>query len=70
MTKSAVSMLTHTLAHEVGPFGVRANTIARGFVDTPMIAYRYRTQDGGADAAKRVAILERSRQERGTGNRL
>ncbi len=58
MTKSAVSMLTRTLAHEVGPFGVRANAIAPGFIDTPMIAYRYRTPDGGIDQAKKAAILE------------
>jgi len=58
MTKSAVSMLTRTLAHEVGPFGVRANAIAPGFIDTPMIAYRYRTADGGLDEAKHAAILE------------
>lgn len=58
MTKAAVSMLTRTLAHEVGPFGVRANAIAPGFIDTPMIAYRYRTPDGGIDQAKRAAILE------------
>lgn len=57
MTKSAVSMLTRTLAHEVGPFGVRANAIAPGFIDTPMIAYRYSTPDGGVDEAKRAAIL-------------
>jgi 3-oxoacyl-[acyl-carrier protein] reductase len=57
MTKSAVSMLTRTLAHEVGPFGVRANAIAPGFIDTPMIAYRYSTPDGGIDEAKRAAIL-------------
>jgi 3-oxoacyl-[acyl-carrier protein] reductase len=58
MTKSAVSMLTRTLAHEVGPFGVRANAIAPGFIDTPMIAYRYSTPDGGVDQAKKAAILE------------
>jgi 3-oxoacyl-[acyl-carrier protein] reductase len=58
MTKSAVSMLTRTLAHEAGPFGVRANAIAPGFIDTPMIAYRYSTPDGGIDSAKKAAILE------------
>ena len=58
MTKSAVGMLTRTLAHEVGPFGVRANAIAPGFIDTPMIAYRYSTPDGGIDQAKKAAILQ------------
>jgi 3-oxoacyl-[acyl-carrier protein] reductase len=57
MTKSAVSMLTRTLAHEAGPFGVRANAIAPGFIDTPMIAYRYSTSEGGIDMAKKAAIL-------------
>jgi len=58
MTKAAVNMLTRTLAHEVGPHGVRANAIAPGFIDTPMVAYRWRTPDGGVDAAKRAEILK------------
>jgi len=58
ISSAGADFLTRTLAHEVGPFGVRANAIAPGFIDTPMIAYRYRTPDGGVDEAKRAAILE------------
>jgi len=57
MTKAAVNMLTRTLAHEVGLHGVRVNVIAPGFIDTPMVAYRWRTPDGGIDEAKRAEIL-------------
>ncbi|HTJ62745.1 MAG TPA: SDR family oxidoreductase [Alphaproteobacteria bacterium] len=57
MTKSAVSMLTRTLAHEAGPRGVRVNAIAPGFIDTPMIEYRYRTPDGDIDTQKKAALL-------------
>lgn len=58
MTKAAVSMLTRTLAHEVGPHGVRANAIAPGFIETPMVAYRWTMDDGGIDEAKRAEILK------------
>ena len=58
MTKAAVNMLTRTLAHEVGPHGVRANAIAPGFIDTPMVAYRWQRPDGGIDEAKRAEILK------------
>jgi NAD(P)-dependent dehydrogenase (short-subunit alcohol dehydrogenase family) len=35
-TKAAVIMLFKTLAAELGPFGVRANTVAPGVVETPL----------------------------------
>jgi NAD(P)-dependent dehydrogenase (short-subunit alcohol dehydrogenase family) len=37
-TKAATIMLFKTLAAELGPFGVRANTIAPGVVETPLTA--------------------------------
>jgi 3-oxoacyl-[acyl-carrier protein] reductase len=57
MSKAAVSMLTRTLAHEVGPHGVRANAVAPGFIETPMVAYRYRAPDGTIDAQMRADLL-------------
>lgn len=57
MTKAAVNMLTRTLAHEVGPSGVRVNAVAPGFVDTPMVAYRFNNADGTVDEARKQEIF-------------
>ena len=51
MSKAAVNMLTRTLAVEAGPAGVRVNAVAPGFIDTPMVEYRFRTPTGEVDAA-------------------
>ena len=37
-TKAAALHFTRTLAIEVAPFGIRANTIVAGLIDTPRIA--------------------------------
>ncbi|MDB5444873.1 MAG: dehydrogenase, short-chain alcohol dehydrogenase like [Phenylobacterium sp.] len=57
MTKAAVNMLTRTLAHEVGSAGVRANAVAPGYIDTPMVAYRYRDAEGRIDTARRDKVF-------------
>lgn len=57
MTKAAVNMLTRSLAHEVGPSGVRANAVAPGFIDTPMVSYRFSTATGEIDEARRRAVF-------------
>jgi len=49
MSKAAVNMLTRTLAVEVGAAGVRVNAVAPGFIDTPMVEYRFRTPGGDVD---------------------
>lgn len=46
MSKAAVNALTRYLAAAYGPFGVRANTLALGMMDTPMAR-------GGVAAGKR-----------------
>ncbi|MDO7842131.1 SDR family NAD(P)-dependent oxidoreductase [Sphingomonas immobilis] len=57
MTKAAVNMLTRSLAHEVGPHGVRVNAVAPGFVDTPMVTYRFRDATGAIDERQKQAIF-------------
>ncbi len=58
LTKAAVAMLTRTVATELGPHGVRANSIAPGFISTPMTAYRWTNPDGTVDEDRRKAALD------------
>jgi len=59
MSKAAVNMLTRTLAVEVGASGVRVNAVAPGFIDTPMVEYRFRDNMGQVDlAAKEKRFAE------------
>ena len=58
MTKAAINMLTRSLAVEVGADGVRVNTIAPGFIDTPMVTYRFTKPDGSIDMAQKEAIFQ------------
>jgi 3-oxoacyl-[acyl-carrier protein] reductase len=53
MTKAAVAMLTRTLATEVGPHGVRVNSIAPGFTDTPMTQRWWKNDEGIVDERAR-----------------
>lgn len=58
MTKAAVAMLTRSLAAEVGESGVRVNTIAPGWVATPMTSVYWTNPDGSEDPAKKEAIIK------------
>jgi 3-oxoacyl-[acyl-carrier protein] reductase len=58
LTKAAVMHLTKTAAAEFGADGVRANAIAPGFIDTPMVAHYWTTDDGQTDSAARDRTLE------------
>lgn len=61
MTKASVNMLTRTVAKEFGPWGIRCNAIAPGWVETPMGTHRFRDEDGAIDPAKREeGIRERA----------
>ncbi|WP_317617363.1 SDR family NAD(P)-dependent oxidoreductase [Streptomyces antnestii] len=48
-------MLTRTLATELGRYGVRVNSVAPGFVDTPMVARNFSRPDGTVDPDAREA---------------
>jgi 3-oxoacyl-[acyl-carrier protein] reductase len=56
MTKAAVAMMTRSLAIEMGPQGVRVNTIAPGFTDTGMTQRHWIDEDGNRDVDARDAI--------------
>ncbi len=63
LTKAAVIMFTRSLATEVGPWGIRANSVAPGFVETPMTAVNFINDDGSIDEARREEVLSaRARQ--------
>lgn len=62
MSKAAVNMLTRDAAMEFGALGCRVNSVAPGFVDTPMVQYRYLTAEGEVDPEQREQIL-RSREQ-------
>jgi 3-oxoacyl-[acyl-carrier protein] reductase len=53
MTKSAVNMLTRTVAKEYGAYGIRANAVAPGWVETPMGTHGFRDETGAVDPVKR-----------------
>ncbi len=57
-TKAATIMLFKTLATELGPFGVRANTVAPGVVETPLTA-QIQAQPAWYDAYADKTILRR-----------
>jgi NAD(P)-dependent dehydrogenase (short-subunit alcohol dehydrogenase family) len=62
MTKSGVSAVTRNIAKELGAFGVRANTVSPGFVETKLASWSYRKDDGSVDEGKRDEALRLRRQ--------
>jgi 3-oxoacyl-[acyl-carrier protein] reductase len=56
--KAAVAHLSRTFAVELGPYGVRVNAIAPGWIDTPMNERHARRPDGTVDADKKRDYLE------------
>lgn len=57
LTKSAVNMITKVAAKEFGEFGVRANAIAPGWIDTAMTSERFLDESGAVDPEKKDAAI-------------
>jgi 3-oxoacyl-[acyl-carrier protein] reductase len=62
LTKAAVNMVTRSAAKELGPFGIRVNAIAPGWIDTPMVTHAFRDASGAIDPVKRDEIVRLRRQ--------
>jgi 3-oxoacyl-[acyl-carrier protein] reductase len=62
MSKAAIHQLTRTMATELGPVGVRVNSISPGFIRTAMSARR-ETHDGVVDVDALNAHYERRGRE-------
>jgi 3-oxoacyl-[acyl-carrier protein] reductase len=57
LTKAAVMHLTKTAAAELGEHGIRANAIAPGFIDTPMVSPYWTRDDGTVDEQAKADTL-------------
>jgi 3-oxoacyl-[acyl-carrier protein] reductase len=57
--KAAAAQLSRTFAMELAPFHVRVNTIAPGWVDTPMNERHARRPDGSLDLDKQREYVEK-----------
>jgi 3-oxoacyl-[acyl-carrier protein] reductase len=57
LSKAAVAMLTRTLAAELGPDGVRVNTIAPGWVPSGMTSIYWTEPDGSENQDRKDAIF-------------
>jgi 3-oxoacyl-[acyl-carrier protein] reductase len=55
--KAGVAQLTQSMAVEVGPHGVRVNSVAPGFVPTNMTARYYTNPDGTVNEESKAAAL-------------
>jgi 3-oxoacyl-[acyl-carrier protein] reductase len=63
LTKAAVMMVTRSTAFEGGEHGVRANAIAPGWIETPMVSHYWTNDDGTFDEERKRAIIETRAQQ-------
>jgi NAD(P)-dependent dehydrogenase (short-subunit alcohol dehydrogenase family) len=59
VSKAAVWMLTRALALELGPHGIRVNTVAPGLIDTPMLRHRTALAGGAGETGDSVEAYYR-----------
>jgi NAD(P)-dependent dehydrogenase (short-subunit alcohol dehydrogenase family) len=52
--KGSVLAMGRTLAQELGPFGIRVNTISPGFIDTPLLASWVATEPDPTATMQRI----------------
>src|SRR5262249_24288272 len=45
MTKAAIAMLTKTAATEGAPYNIRVNAVGPGWVETPMVSFRWQADE-------------------------
>lgn len=58
MTKAAVNSLTWTSAAEYGPYGIRVNAIAPGWIETPMSSELFRDASGQITEESKQAVRD------------
>jgi NAD(P)-dependent dehydrogenase (short-subunit alcohol dehydrogenase family) len=56
LAKSAVLMFTRVLAQELGPFGIRANSVSPGLIRTPLNEASYRDPEDYRARVERSAV--------------
>jgi len=55
-SKHALIGLTRSLAHRLGPEGIRANVVCPGYIDTPMLAPTIATPEAQAAFVRKVPL--------------
>lgn len=63
MTKAGVNSLTWTCATEFGPLGIRVNSVAPGWVETPMSSILYRDASGEIIPELREKLVREMRSQ-------
>jgi 3-oxoacyl-[acyl-carrier protein] reductase len=57
IAKAGVMQLTRVAAAELGPLGIRVNSVAPGYIESPMTGRDWIGPDGTVDAEKRAETI-------------